>query len=112
MNQSKDVVSNDGLAEGFIVCIWRAVEGLQSPNIPVISRPPGEAAGTQEIAVISKQFFQAGTKEAWIVYPEDGQVERRYADGKARWYSAEEEFDAAPLLPGFKWTLAEVLAKA
>jgi Uma2 family endonuclease len=59
-----------------------------------------------------KQFIEAGSQEAWIVFPEDGQVERRYANGNGRWYSADEEIDAAPLLPGFKWKLSEVLAKA
>ena len=57
-----------------------------------------------------RHFFEAGTKEAWVVYPENRQVERRFADGSGRWYSADEEIDAAPLIPGFKWKLADVLA--
>lgn len=57
-----------------------------------------------------KHFFEAGTSEAWIVFPEDRQVERRFAGGSARWYSADDEIDADPLIPGFKWKLADVLA--
>jgi Uma2 family endonuclease len=60
----------------------------------------------------AKQFIEAGSQEAWIVFPDDGEVERRYADRKGRWYSPEEEIDGAPLLPGFNWKLSEVLAKA
>jgi Uma2 family endonuclease len=58
------------------------------------------------------QFFRAGIQEAWIVHPHVEQVERRFADGAARWYGKDEVIDAAPLIPGFTWTLAEVLAKA
>lgn len=59
-----------------------------------------------------KQFFEVGTKEAWIVFPKDGQVERRYVDGAGKWYKVDDEIDASPLIPGFQWKLADVLANA
>jgi len=70
---------------------------------------------TDRIGYLNKKvrhFFAAGARESWIVDPEDRSVDRRFADGSRRWYGAEEEIDASPLIPGFKWKLADVLANA
>jgi len=56
-----------------------------------------------------KHFFEAGTQEAWIVFPDDQSVERHFPNAPPRTYSGDEPFDASPLIPGFTWKLADVL---
>lgn len=81
-----------------------------APDLIVEVISPNDNA--YEVTKKVDEFFRAGTREAWMVYPHTKQVERRFADGAARWYSADEEIDASPLIPGFAWRLSGVLAKA
>jgi Uma2 family endonuclease len=55
------------------------------------------------------QFFEAGSSEAWIIHPTTRQLDRRYPDGRARWYKADETIDATPLIPGFIFRAADLL---
>jgi Uma2 family endonuclease len=98
---SADRISSESLDSRYIEAAPDLIVEVVSPN-----------DNAYEVEQKVEQFLSAGTKEAWVVFPHIRKVERRLADGTARWYGADDEFDATPVIPGFRWKLADVLEKA
>jgi Uma2 family endonuclease len=81
-----------------------------APDLIVEVISPREGASKTEKKV--QQFFDAGTSEAWIVYPDVNVLHRHFADGRnGRRYRVDDEIDGSPLLPGFSFKIADVLAR-
>jgi len=82
-----------------------------APDLIVEAISPRESAEKTERKI--QQFFDAGTLEAWIVYPEINILHRHFATGSGgRRYGVDDVIDGAPLLPGFSFKLADILAAA
>lgn len=80
-----------------------------APDLIVEAISPRESAEKTEKKI--QQFFDAGTKEAWIVYPEINVLYRHFASGEGgRRYGLNDVIDGAPMLPGFSFKLADILA--
>ena len=86
--------------------------------------PPGDAwqvvpdlvvevvtEGEQAVDLIAKvdEYFQAGVKRVWWVFPELGRTLDFESPLVSRWYGANEPVPGGNLLPGFSFRLDEIL---
>ena len=75
----------------------RNIEGAPDLAVEVVSA----SDSAQDLNKKVKQYFAAGCKMVWVVYPETRDVVVHQADGSARQLSADQELSAPALLPGF-----------
>lgn len=74
------------------------IEGAPDLAIEVLS--PSDTATAMRRKV--KQYFAAGSRAVWLVYPESREIEiRESATGPSRVLGEDETLDAPELLPGF-----------
>jgi Uma2 family endonuclease len=74
------------------------IEGAPDLAIEVLS--PSDTATAMRRKV--KQYFAAGSRAVWLVYPESREIEvRESASGPARVLSESDTLEAPQLLPGF-----------
>lgn len=92
---------------------------IRSERIPEFSEGFWEIAPDVVVEIISpsdtadvikeklQDYFRAGTKLVWLLYPKFKQVEGRTPDGKMRIFEAEDKLESE-LLPGFNPKVAEL----
>ena len=61
-----------------------------------------------EMLVKAREYFDAGTKQVWIVLPALRQIDVLTHDGKIRKYGVDDVIDGGDLLPGFSLNLADI----
>jgi Uma2 family endonuclease len=76
-----------------------------APDLAVEVISPTERAAYTQVKL--KDYFDAGTREVWVVYPDTRQVVVHWADG-SRVYSADDTLTRPELLPGFEVKIAEL----
>lgn len=75
----------------------RNIEGAPDLAVEVVS--PSDSA--QDLNKKVKQYFAAGSKVVWVVYPETRDVVVHHSDGSALQLSGDQELAAPDLLAGF-----------
>jgi Uma2 family endonuclease len=87
---------------------------LEAPHIELASNLVVEVVSPTDnlynVTSRVKEFLTAGTQDAWIVHPNTREIERRFSDGRAQWYKADEVLDGAPMLSGLSFKLADILS--
>lgn len=63
-----------------------------------------------EIAAKLVDYFAAGVRQVWVIYPETRRLYVHESLKMARGYSEDEPVDAAPVLPGLTFRLADLFA--
>jgi Uma2 family endonuclease len=86
-----------GLPEGYF-------PGAPDLAVEVIS--PGDTAA--EVAGKTNDYFEAGTRQVWLVYPDLRQVAVFASARESRILAVDDTLDGGDLLPGFTCPVAEI----
>jgi Uma2 family endonuclease len=75
------------------------------PDLAVeVVSPSDRAEAVQEKVQL---YLRAGTRQVWVVFPQNRTVTLHHADGSARTLSADDSLDGGDLLPGFTLPVAD-----
>ncbi|MGL6096172.1 MAG: Uma2 family endonuclease [Fimbriiglobus sp.] len=78
-----------------------------APDFVVEVASPNEEA--EELEAKVRDYKAAGVPLIWVVYPITRTAYAHRADGSVQWVAADGELSAAPVVPGFRLRLADVL---
>ncbi len=56
-----------------------------------------------------EEYFQAGVKRVWVIYPDLGHLQDFDSPLASKWYGADDPVPGGNLLPGFAFCLSEIL---
>jgi Uma2 family endonuclease len=87
----------EGLPPGFF---------LGAPDLAVEVVSPGDTAA--EVQAKTQGYFDAGTRQVWLIYPDTRQVAVFRSARESHIFSAGDTLDGGELLPGFALPVAEL----
>lgn len=94
---SRDRVPRSGVPQGF----WEI-----APDLAVEAIALGDTVETVKERL--EDYFEAGTRMVWLVYPRFKQVEAHLPDGTMRTFKETDILEAPHLLPGFSCRVADL----
>ncbi len=127
-----EAAGTHGLGKSFIEMAYLIREDPPTLRVPGVSfvraerlRPPSDEGylmfapdlvaeilspsdSAQEVREKVRQFLNAGTSVAWVVYPKLREVEVYCADGSARVLNEHQSLELPDLLPGFSLPVAKI----
>ncbi len=77
-----------------------------APDLAVEVVSPNDLA--YEVSAKVAEYFAAGVREVWVVYPEEQLVEQRWPGGGGRWLGDRDTLTSEDLLPGFACPVSEL----
>jgi Uma2 family endonuclease len=93
----RDHLSPDGPVPGHCRIVPDLTGEVVSPN-----------DGAEEINARVADFLRAGTRLAWVIYPESRWVAIFRGDGTGGWRTEEQELEGEAVVPGFRVRVAEL----
>lgn len=78
----------------------------QAPDLAVEIISPNDRSS--EIRRKVKSYFEHGTQQVWLVYPDSEEISVHLPDGSAKTYSAPDTVPGGDLLPGFALDLTRI----
>jgi Uma2 family endonuclease len=80
-----------------------------APDLAVEIVSPSEKVG--ELLTKMAEYFESGTQEVWLLFPERKQVHRYRADMVVEVLNEDDTLEGAPLLPGFSVRVGDLFVE-